>query len=165
MSRRSRASLAVAPGERLLASATTEDGQVVGGTRLALYWSRVGEAPARVAWDEVEAADWDRETSRLRISETGTWGVLRPEHAWTVSEPGRLLELVRERVSATVVIQQHVPVRGRRGLRVIARRDPRGTGPLRWLFEYDDGVDPDDPEVQRVADAALAQARDQVELG
>jgi len=33
---------------------------------------------------------------------------------------------------------------------------------VRWLFEYDEGVDPDDPAVREAADAALAAARTEV---
>jgi hypothetical protein len=61
-----------------------------------------------------------------------------------------------------VLHQRHVPVTGRRGLRVIARRAPSGSAPVQWVYEYDEGVDPDDPEVRRTAAAALAQAREQL---
>lgn len=157
--------LPVRTGERILAWARIDDGTLIAGTRAALYWSQSGGQPARLSWDEIEAADWDQDTSRLRVSAIGSWGESRPEYAWTVAAPGRLLELVRERVSASVVFQQHVPVSGPRGVRVVARRDARGSEPLRWFFEYDEGIDPEDPEVQRVAHAALAAARDLVEPG
>ena len=110
------------------------------GTRDAVYVAGV-----RVPWEQVEAADWDVDTSVLRISEVGSWGDVRPEHVLTLEEPGRLLELVRERVTATVVLQRHVPVRGRRGLRVIARRAPGGDRPVTWIYEYDAGIDPGRP--------------------
>ena len=154
--RRSRPPIEVGPGERVLAWAEAAEGMVA-GTRDALY---VGST--RIAWELVEAADWDRDTSVLRVSEVGTWGEHRPEHRLTIEKPGRLLELVRERVTASVVLQRHVPLRGRRGLRVIARRAPRGDRPVVWVFEYDAGVDPEDPEVQRVARAALAAAQEEV---
>ena len=94
----------------------------------------------------------------LRVTEVGTWGERRPEHRFTIGEPGRLLELVRERVTASIVLQRHVSVDGRRGLRVIARRAPRGDRPVQWVYEYDEGVDPDDPEVRRLAAEALEAA-------
>lgn len=130
---------------------------VVAGTRDALYVGSV-----RIPWEQVEAADWDRETEVLRVREVGTWGEPRPEHRLTISEPGRLLQLVRERVTASIVLQRHVAVHGRRGLRVIARRAPRGDQPIRWLFEYDAGVDPLDPEVRSAAQEALAAAQAEV---
>ena len=112
----------------------------------------------------MEAADWDRDTSRFRVSEVGSWGEERIVHTLTIDEPGRLLGLVRERVTASVVLQRHVVLAGRRGLRVIARRAPRGDAPLAWFYEYDEGVDPDDPGVRAAAAAALAAARDEVGL-
>jgi hypothetical protein len=168
---RPRPPIRVAAGERVLAWAEAHFGEahfgepdageategVVAGTRDALY---VG--PTRVAWELVEAADWDRDTSVLRVREVGSWGERRPEHLLTIEEPGRLLELVRERITASVVLQRHVPIEGRRGLRVIARRAPRGDRPITWVYEYDAGIDPSDPEVQRVADEALAAARGEV---
>jgi hypothetical protein len=149
--------VSVGPGEKLLAWASDESGAVVAGTRDALY---LGET--RLPWEEVEAADWDRDTSVLRLSEVGEWGQQRVEHAVTIEEPGRLLELVRERVTASVVLQRHVPLEHRRGLRVIARRAPRGDRPIAWFFEYDQGIDPTDPAVREAARAALASARDEV---
>jgi hypothetical protein len=153
---RERPPIEVATGERLLAWATTAEGPV-GGTRDALYLPG-----ARVPWEKVQASDWDSDASVLRISEVGSWGTARPEHVLTVEEPGRLLELVRERVTASVVLQRHVPLEGRRGVRVIARRAPRGDQPVEWLYEYDEGIDPDDPAVRFEAERALVAARDEL---
>ncbi len=75
---------------------------------------------------------------------------------------GLVVQLVRERVTASVLFQRHVTVSGRRGLRVIARRAPSGGSDVQWVYEYDEGVDPSDPEVRSVAAAALAQAREQL---
>lgn len=155
--RSARPSVAVASGERVLARATDESGDIVAGTRDALYL-----AGARLPWEEVEAADWDRDTSVLRLTEVGEWGQQRVEHAVTIGEPGRLLELIRERVTASVVLQRHVALEHRRGLRVIARRAPRGDRPITWFYEYDEGIDPDDAAVRELARAALASARDEV---
>lgn len=151
--RRERPPIEVAAGERLLAWAESSDGPV-GGSRDALYLPGL-----RIPWEEIEAADWDSESSRLRVTEVGSFGLARPVHLVDVETPGALLELVRERVSASIVLQRHVPVRGRRGLRVIARRAPGGHRPLTWLYEYDEGVDPTDPLVRQAAGEALATAR------
>ena len=63
------------------------------------------------------------------------------------------------------MLQRHVLVAGRRGLRVIARRAPRGDRPIAWFYEYDEGVDPDDPAVQAAAEAALATMQAEVGVG
>jgi hypothetical protein len=153
---RRRPDLEVAPGERLLAWTTAADGTVIGGTRDALY------IPARLPWQQVEAAGWDSESATLRVREVGTWGQPHAEHTFTVQEPGRLLQLVRERVTASVVLQRHVPVRGSRGVRVIARRAPGRHEDLTWVYEFDEGVDPEDPEVRRIAAEALVAARQEL---
>lgn len=160
-----RPGLAVAAGERLLAWAIGDDGALVGGTRDALYVQHPGEAaPARIPWETVQAADWDRDTGFLRVSEVGSWGQDRREHDILLDDPRRLLQLVRERVTATVVLVRHAPVVGRRGVRVVARRAPGGDRHLTWVFEYDEGIDPADPAVRRLADEALAAAREEIGL-
>lgn len=152
-------------GEKLLADAVA-DGAHLGGTRDAFYVVRsLGSGSldltetVRIPWEEIEAADWDLEGGVLRVTEVGSWGESRPVHELTLESPGRLLELVRERVTASVVLQRHVAIDGNRGVRVIARRAPRGDRPVVWLYEYDEGVDPDDPAVRQAADEALAIAR------
>lgn len=150
-------------GERVLASATAADGTVLAGTRDAFYVVRDGET-RRVAWEQVEAAGWDRDTDTFRLSEVGAWGEQRPVHTAILDEPGRLLELVHERVTASVVLQRHVSLGRRRGLRVIARRAPSGAGGVQWVYEYDEGVDPDDPEVRAAAREALELAQRDVGL-
>lgn len=151
--RRERPDVEVAPGETVLATATAADGRPVAGTRDALY------LPRRIPWESVEAADWDSDTSTLRIAETGA-----EPHAVVLEadEPRRLLELIRERVTASVVLTRHVPVAGKRGLRVIARRAPGRRTELIWQTRYDDGIDPADPEVRRLVAETLAVAKSDV---
>ena len=156
--RRTSPPVEVAAGEKVLAWAASGSGPVA-GTRSALYLP----GGARIPWEQVEAADWDLESATLKVSEVGTWGEPRPEHSLVLSEPTRLLQLVRERVTSTVVLQRHVPIRGSRGVRVIARRAPAGDRELTWLFEYDEGIDPTDPFVDHAAQEALAAARGEID--
>ena len=154
---RSRPAIEVGAGESVLAWAEATDGTVVAGTRDAIY---IGSE--RLPWEHVEAAEWDRDEDLLRISEVGTWGEPRVEHALSFDHPRRLLELVRERVTASIVLQRHVRVDGRRGLRVIARRAPRGDRPVAWFYEYDEGLDPSHPAVRDAAEDALRAAREEL---
>jgi hypothetical protein len=136
----------------------------VAGSRDALYLPGV-----RLPWEEIEAADWDHDLARLRVSEVGQWGRPRVEHALTLdestpSDTDRLLQLVRERVTASVLLVRHVPISGKRGVRVVGRRAPSGRTPVQWVYEYDAGIDPADPVVQAAAAAALASARGDVGL-
>ena len=162
--RRERPPVDVAAGERLLAWAPVAGGQWVAGTRDALYLPDV-----RLPWEAVEAADWDHDLARLRVSEVGQWGLPRAEHALNLDDtaPGetdRLLQLVRERVTASVLLVRHVPITGKRGVRVVGRRAPSGRAPVHWVYEYDADIEPTDPVVQAAASAALASARADVGL-
>jgi hypothetical protein len=154
----------LARGERVLASAAAGDDTWLIGTRDALLVVGPDDS-LRVPWERVEAADWDRDTERLRVSEVGVFGRPRPVHRFTLAEPGQLLPMVRERVTASVVLQRRVPISSRLGVLVIARRPPRGDGEITWACEYDEGVDPDDPTVRLVVDEALAAAQGEVGPG
>ena len=146
----------------MLASCESVDGVVLAGTRDAFY---IGSSPAvRVPWERVEAADWDRDEAVFRLSLVGSWGEEKVVHTSALTEPGRLLELVRERVTASIVLQRHIALAGRRGVRVIGRRPPRGTGEIEWFFEYDEGIDPADPAIREASASALAAARADVGL-
>lgn len=146
-------------GERVLAAATTADGWVLGTVRHLVLLTP--DEVRTIPWERVEDAAWDAESSTLRVSEVGEYAAPRPSYDLVLGDPDLLLQLVRERVTASIVLQRRVPVRGRRGLVVIGRRSPVG-GPISWMHAYDAGVDPEDPEVVVVADLALAQARAEV---
>lgn len=147
----------VAAGERLLASAERTDGAgAVGGTRDALY------LPHRVPWERVATAEWDRDEETLQVVELAEFGAPQPTQDIPLRDPDRLLQLVRERVSASFVLQRFVEVSDGRGARILARRPPAG-GPITWLVEYDTGLDPADPAVIAVVDPAVTAARAEVE--
>lgn len=166
---RRRPDLPVDRGERLLAWGETDDGGVVGGTREALYartsTDAAGETlPVRIGWEQVDAADWDAEEGTLVVRRTGTWGEPVVEHRWSMPESALLLQLVRERVTATIVHQRHVTVHRRKGFRVVGRRAPAGRREVQWYVDYDTGVHPDDPAVREAVAEALAAARELVGL-
>lgn len=153
---RRRPAVAVAPGERLLASAERTDGRgAVGGTRDALY------LPERLPWEQVATAEWDREDEVLRVVALAAFGETQPTHALGLVDPDRLLQLVHERVSASFVVQRFAEVREGSGARIMGRRPPAG-GAVAWLVEYDEGIDPSDPAVTSVVEGALAETRAEV---
>ncbi len=159
-------------GDRVLAHTTTPEGTWLLGTREALVVVEAASPepasvvepvePRRIPWQQVEAADWNRDEERLRITEVGEFGQVRPVHVFSLADPGRLLPMVRERVTATVLLQRRVVVSGSKGLMVVARRSPRGDGEISWACEYDVGVDPTDPVVAEVAAAGLRAAQEEV---
>lgn len=149
--------------ERLLAWAAVADGGWLLGTDQALYLPAGNAASARrLAWEEIERADWQGDDNRLVVVETADWG--QPELSTTVSlgEPGRLPELVQERVTRSVVYSRFTAIDGRRGLTVVGRRSPIGVGAVAWSWLLSPGLDPDDPVVAEAAEQALAAARSEV---
>lgn len=151
-------------GARPLAFVQAEGTWLV-GTRTELVLVHPGPAepgPAtetRIPWERVEGADWNRDESLLRVTEVGEYGQPRPSYVFRLpeTEPALLLQLIRERVTASVVLQRGRLIAGKRGLKVIGRRSPAG-GPISWMHEYDPGIDPDDPDVAAAAEALLREA-------
>ncbi len=151
------ARLPLARGERPLAWALGAGETWYVGTARALHLPE-GDTFRTVAWEEIERADWHSETDVLAIVEVSGWGEPERRIEIPVEQPGQLLELLRERVTKSVVINVYAAVRGRRGLSVIGRRSPSGDGQVTWAYVLAAGLDPDDPDVLHVASRTLAEA-------
>lgn len=149
--------LSLERGERPLAWANDQDGRWYVGTDRALHLAD-GEGYRRVGWEQIERADWQHDDARLVVVEVAAWGAPEPRTEIAVDEAGKLLELVRERVTKSVVTTVYARVRGRSGLSVIGRRSPAGDGPIMWSYLLAEGLDPADPEVAEVAERTLAEA-------
>ncbi len=162
---------ALGRGDKVLAHAGTADGTWLLGTRSGLVVvppsSSVepssSEPVETLRWEQIETADWDRDAERLRVVEVGEFGRPKPVHEFTLADPRRLLQLIRERVTASVLLQRRVTLPGSRsGFTVVARRSPHSDGEIGWAVEYDVAVDPADPVVAEAAEAALRAAREEV---
>jgi hypothetical protein len=150
-------------GDRPLAWAADDvDGWVV-GSRDRLHLVGADGSAESWGWEEVHRADWDKETETLTVEPVEEYAAPVVRHVRHLPEPGDLVPLVRERVTATIVVQQRVPVSGKKGFRVIGRRPPTG-GEVVWAFELDEGLDPDDPVVQEATRRALVEAQASVGL-
>ena len=152
-------------GERVLAAAQAVDGTWVLGTRERLCAVTPDTGVIRLRWEDVQRADWDRDTATLRVEAVRDYGEPVAATTYRLEEPGSLVPLVRERVSASVVLQRRVAVAGKRGFTVVARRSPTGAGDLTWSFELDLGVDPDDPVIAAATELALGEAKESLGLG
>ena len=164
-------------GERVLAATRARDGRWLLATRrrLVIVPADATEAgsgsgsgstraePVAVGWEQVEAADWSRDDDRLRVSQVGEYGERRPVHEFVLDDPGKFLPFLRERVTASVVLQRRVVVHETQGLFVVARRVP-DSDEITWAYELDPGVDPDDPEVRRLAELGLEAAAEELGL-
>jgi hypothetical protein len=159
----------LARGDKVLSAARADDGTWLVASRAALVLVPPAGAAAddtvtTLPWQEIESAGWNRDDDRFRVSEVGEYGRPRARHAFTLHEASELLAVVRERVTASVVLQRRVAVRGRRGLTVVARRAPNTDAALTWSYELDAGLDPDDPEVRDLAERGLRAAAEELGL-
>lgn len=151
-------------GERVLAAAHGDDGTWLLGTRARLVVVEAGE-PAALGWEAIEDAGWNQDDALLRVREAGEYGHARRTWAVPFGEddvPGAFLQLLRERVTASIVVQRRAEVRGRRGVVAACRRNPTG-GSLRWTVAFDPGLEPEDADVRAAAEQLLARLR--AELG
>jgi hypothetical protein len=142
-----RKSLAMLPGERVLTFGSAADDGYVVATDLALFLAD----GTRVPYETIDRASWDEEGLSLLTID----GQSRRA---SVPEPRLLPETVRERVNATIVVNKHVNLPGRGGVRLVARRRPSGEM-VGWTLVFDDGLDPDDPGLRALAEQALEGLR------
>ncbi|MFC4529256.1 hypothetical protein [Sphaerisporangium dianthi] len=134
-------------GERVLVHARTPDGGFVVATDRAL------RLPAGVVmpWYRIDRALWDEQGLLV----VGTDGARRRVE---LPDPGRLPEAVRERVTSSILVNRHVRLGDRGGVRLVARRVP-GQETADWEFVFDAGLDPADPGLRAAAEQALEQLR------
>ncbi|MGH8824784.1 MAG: hypothetical protein ACRDVN_09935 [Jiangellaceae bacterium] len=145
-------------GERALASASSAAGPVVATDRRLLV--PLPDGYHSIGWDRVDRARWDGDDEVLVVNESAPLGSPRRDHRLRVDDPRRLLDVVREQVTASVVLTRYVPIDGTLGVRVTGRRRRDG---LAWVVAVDDGLRLDDPAVRRLVDAAVAEVRAEVE--
>jgi hypothetical protein len=143
--------------EKVLAAARIPDGSWVAATAIGLVG--VGW---RVDWAWVTHAKWYDETERLSFTWLDPSGALH-EREFELAEPGRLPETVHERVVATIVFSRRVSVGDRRGVRVVARRQPKSQEVF-WQVVPDAGVDVSAPEVRAQVDATKRAIADELGL-
>ena len=144
--------LVLEPGERRLAWGLTARGEAVLATGVGLY---LPQTP-RLAWHEVEKVTWQRpvlEVLRVAtISGTGSrWRV-------PLAEEGKLPDVVRSQVTASVAWSTHVALEPAGGVRIVGRRRP-GQDALDWQLVFDRDTDPDVPAINSQAQALLRDAR------
>ena len=145
----------------VLAAIEAPDGWAA-GTRSAVYLPTNGHAVRRVPWEQVERAEWNADSSTFHLWEAAPFGTPMRRTDLVVDNPGRFGQLVRERINASVLIQRHVPLVGKHGVRVVGRRSPAAADPeVRWSLVLDNGLDPDQPGLLDRAEDALRQVREE----
>lgn len=107
-------------------------------------------------WHDVDGGSWDPESSLLTV----TWVHRGRPGQWRLGDEPVFLQTLRERVQASVVLSEELPLSGRRKGRAVIRQDLR-TGDLLQQVVLGRGVHEDD-EVAVAADRALTSLREQV---
>lgn len=142
---------------RILTWGRTSDGYAVGlPDRLS-----ISEAAGwrHVAWHQIDHGEWDEDTSTMRWSGPAGDGSVR------LTDPGRLPDLLRDRVAASIAVERRVSIPGtRNGAIVMARRDLGDpSAVLEWRVVPGRGTRLSLPAVAAAADAALAETRAEYE--
>jgi hypothetical protein len=160
--RRPRGISGLDPGEKVLAATTGPGGDIVATThRLLLPGPPETEPETGVAWSQIDTATWDGDDRVLMVSEIPDETGDQRRHRVVVDEPDPLVDVVRERVTASVVISRRIPIKGHRGVRVTGRRTARDE--LMWSVLLDPGVNIDDPDTRNRVNDAVALVRSEVE--
>jgi hypothetical protein len=147
--------------KRGLARAQLRDGGIA-VVQLGQLVLVMGEKTVTIPWDEVISATWNDKSEALTVVEAGEFGQPQPVHYLRFADdPRRLLEVVRERVTASVVLTRTGEFRGKRAFQVIARRPPTRNGKIIWRVNYEPGLDPHDPELSEAVDHLLWQAKNE----
>ncbi len=154
---------ALPPGAPLtvLAWASGTDGAVIASPdRLSI---EAGTDWRQLHWHRIEAGGWNEETRQLHwttVAEPDDMTGRRQRGHVVLDEPGRIPEVFRERVQASFVFRQTVPVTETAGIVISARRDLGDSrAPLAWHVNLQRGLSWGRPEVRTAAEAALARFR------
>lgn len=121
--------------------------------------------PLHVAWDDVDTARWSGES--LDLVQRDAAG-MRQNHQLRFRDAGAVPEVVRERISWTVVTTQALTLAGaeldNRRVLLTARRSTRG-GAIRWVASSEPQAGPITAAQARAADLAGKQLGAQLGIG
>lgn len=137
--------------------ADDSDGLAV-GLRAQLAVRRSG-AWTLIRWAQIASGGWEPDTSSLRWH-VYTTGEETKADSVKLAEPGRLPELFRERVNASLVYVVHVDIADTDGVTISARRNPADRErELTWHVTPGERTDLADPRVAQAVERALAEAK------
>jgi hypothetical protein len=143
---------------RILAWARSEDGFCIGSPARLSHGGEAGWS--HLGWHEIEHGSWNAETATLSWTRHGGGrGSVR------LTQPGRLPELFRERIAASIALERFIPLAGERGVIITARRDLSDGGSISWHSKLTRGLTWQTEGVREAADAALARLRMEYDLG
>lgn len=126
--RRAAPELPLLRGERLLVAGQDADGAPYAATDRALV-HRIGTTWRRVGWEQVDHISWSASANRLTLATPRIHDASAA--AIRLVTPTPVVDLVRERVAATMVITADITLDGT-PVRIVGRRVPGGED-VHWL--------------------------------
>ena len=149
-----RSALDLDRGDRVLAHGRLDDGSWAVATTSSLVRS-TGTSSASCRWCDVDRGSWDPTSSTLTV----TWVDGRAPLLLRFAHPAKtsIMSVFRERVQASVVMSETVPVGTGLTARVAVRKDHHGN--LLTQVVGDAGADLSDPLTQAAVRSALARLR------
>ena len=123
-----------------------------------LAWEHLG-------WHEIERGGWNAELNKLSWVRYAPPGEAPARGVLELTEPGRLPELFRERISATIAVERFVPLAGERGVIIAARRDLGGSGAVVWHGTLTRGLSWQTDGVRAAVDQAMEQVKAEYDIG
>lgn len=160
-----RSSLAAQPDRpaRILAWARTSTGYGIASLAALSYGDEEGWR--HIGWHEIERGGWNAELHTLSWVLHAATGKPSPRGSLELLEPGRMPELFRERISATIAIERFVPLLGERGVTISARRDLGASGTVAWHSTLTRGLSWETNGVRAAVDQAMEQLRTEYDVG
>lgn len=111
----------------------------------------------RVTWDRISRASWEDPLLEVVLEDES--GSISGRLRLDVDQSHDLPAAIHDRVTASVVVSEMVDLGHGAKARMAARR-ANDHADIRWTVVFDAGVDPNDPDLQARARAALADLRD-----
>lgn len=147
--------LDLGPKERILAWVDDGAGRPVVASEAALHVQRVPPEYSRLGWEQIERASYDSGVLTVVLGpELGTATLRIP-----VGEGRDLPVVVRDRVTASVVVDRFVALDEAAGVRIVGRRG--ADRKVTWRLDLDPGLEAS-PEAVLASQEALAEAQAEV---
>ena len=150
--------LDLAPRERILAWVDDGSGRPVVASDTALHVQRIPPEYSRLGWEQIERASYDSGVLTVVLGAEPGGVTLRVP----VGDGRDLPVVVRDRVTASVIVDRYVVIDGERGVRIVGRRGPAGD--IAWRTDLDPEL-VGDPAARAAAQQALVEVRAEVDGG
>ena len=150
-----RSQLDLIPKERILSWTDDGGGRLVVASETALHLQRNPPDYARLSWDQIETARYGEGLLTVVLVPELDSATLRIP----VGDARDLPVAVRDRVTASVVVDRFVAIDGVRGARIVARRTTDGSPS--WRLDLDPEL-VGDPDAVSQAEMALEDVKREV---